>query len=142
MATPSSRMFRLLTLLQTQRYWTGSELSDRLDVSGRTLRRDVERLRELGYPVQAVRGVDGGYHLAYGAPLPLLAVDDEEAVALALGLRLAAQGSITGIEHSAVLALGKGMQVMPAMLRRRVDALKEMTEAGPPRGGPVSTRSS
>ncbi|WP_370326728.1 helix-turn-helix transcriptional regulator [Euzebya sp.] len=136
MSTPSSRLFRLLTLLQSRRYWTGPELADRLDVSARTLRRDVERLRDLGYPVEAARGVDGGYHLAPGASLPPLAVDDEEAVALAIGLRAVA-GTMTGMEQSAIRALGKVMQVMPARLRRRVDALQEVTEAGPGVGGPA-----
>ena len=85
MANTSTRTLRLLSLLQTHRYWPGDELADRLQVSPRTLRRDVDRLRELGYPVQAQRGVDGGYQLAAGAALPPLVVDDEEAVALAVG---------------------------------------------------------
>src|SRR5438477_10551744 len=92
MANTSSRMLRLLSLLQTHRFWPGDELADRLSVSARTLRRDVDRLRELGYPVQARPGVDGGYQLAAGAALPPLVVDDEEAVALAAGLLLATQG--------------------------------------------------
>src|SRR5215467_15207354 len=94
MANTSSRTLRLLSLLQTHRYWTGADLAERLGVSARTLRRDVDRLRELGYPVEAHPGVDGGYQLAAGAALPPLVVDDEEAVALAVGLRLAAQGSV------------------------------------------------
>jgi predicted DNA-binding transcriptional regulator YafY len=93
MANTSSRALRLLSLLQNHRYWPGAELADRLGVSPRTLRRDVDRLRELGYPVTAHPGVDGGYQLASGAALPPLVVDDEEAVALAVGLRLATQGA-------------------------------------------------
>jgi predicted DNA-binding transcriptional regulator YafY len=127
MANTSSRMLRLLSLLQTHRYWPGAELADRLGVSVRTLRRDVDRLRELGYPVEANRGVDGGYQLAAGAALPPLVLDDEEAVALAVGLQAAAQGGVTGIAESSVRALAKVVQVMPPRLRRRVDALRAMT---------------
>lgn len=130
MANTSSRMLRLLSLLQTHRYWPGAELAERLGVSVRTLRRDVDRLRELGYPVEAHRGVDGGYQLAPGAALPPLVVDDEEAVALAIGLRAAAQGAVAGIEESSVRALTKVVQVMPPRLRRRVDALRTATVPG------------
>ncbi|GAA3839909.1 YafY family protein [Sphaerisporangium flaviroseum] len=117
----------MLSLLQTHRYWPGAELAGRLEVSVRTLRRDVDRLRELGYPVEAHRGVDGGYQLAAGAALPPLLVDDEEAVALAIGLRMAAQGSVAGIEESSVRALTKVVQVMPPRLRRRIEALRSAT---------------
>jgi predicted DNA-binding transcriptional regulator YafY len=127
MANTSSRTLRLLSLLQTHRYWPGADLADRLGVSVRTLRRDVDRLRELGYPVEAHRGVDGGYQLAPGAALPPLVVDDEEAVALAIGLRAAAQGAVAGIEESSIRALTKVIQVMPPRLRRRVDALRTAT---------------
>jgi predicted DNA-binding transcriptional regulator YafY len=127
MANTSSRTLRLLSLLQTHRYWPGSELADRLGVSVRTLRRDVDRLRELGYPVEAQRGVDGGYQLTPGAALPPLVVDDDEAVALAIGLRAAAQGAVAGIEESSIRALTKVIQVMPPRLRRRVDALRTAT---------------
>src|SRR3954462_7382717 len=126
-ANTSSRTLRLLSLLQTHRYWPGPELADRLGGSGRTLRRAVDRLRELGYPVEAQRGVDGGYQLAPGAALPPLVVDDEEAVALAIGLRAAAQGAVAGIEESSIRALTKVVQVMPPRLRRRVDALRTAT---------------
>jgi predicted DNA-binding transcriptional regulator YafY len=95
MANTSSRALRLLSLLQNHRFWPGAELAERLGVSPRTLRRDVDRLRELGYPVTAHPGVDGGYQLASGAALPPLVVDDEEAVALAVALRLATQGAAT-----------------------------------------------
>ncbi|WP_028924383.1 helix-turn-helix transcriptional regulator [Pseudonocardia acaciae] len=127
MANTSSRTLRLLSLLQTHRYWPGEELAGRLGVSIRTLRRDVDRLRELGYPVQAQRGVDGGYQLAPGAALPPLVLDDEEAVALAVGLQAATQGAVAGIAESSVRALAKVVQVMPPRLRRRVEALRAMT---------------
>src|ERR671937_1990057 len=124
MADTSSRMLRLLSLLQTHRFWPGPELAERLEVSARTLRRDVDRLRDLGYPVEAQRGVDGGYQLAAGAAMPPLVLDNEEAVALAIGLRAAAQGAVVGIEEASVRALAKVVQVMPPTLRRRVDALR------------------
>jgi predicted DNA-binding transcriptional regulator YafY len=127
MANTSTRTLRLLSLLQTHRYWPGTELAERLKVSVRTLRRDVERLRELGYPVQAQRGVDGGYQLAPGAALPPLVVDDEEAVALVVGLQTAAEGAVEGIAEGSVRALAKVVQVMPVRLRRRVEALRAMT---------------
>jgi predicted DNA-binding transcriptional regulator YafY len=127
MANTSSRMLRLLSLLETHRYWPGAELAGRLQVSERTLRRDIDRLRELGYPVQAQRGVTGGYQLAAGAALPPLVLDDEEAVALAVGLQAAAESAVEGIAESSVRALAKVVQVMPARLRRRVEALRAMT---------------
>src|SRR3954452_1012964 len=127
MAVTSTRTLRLLSLLQSRRHWSGADLADRLGVSARTLRRDVDRLRELGYPVEARRGVDGGYTLAPGAALPPLVLDDEEAVALALGLQAAAQGAVAGMAESSVRALAKVVQVMPVRLRRRVDALRQMT---------------
>jgi predicted DNA-binding transcriptional regulator YafY len=125
MANTSSRTLRLLSLLQTHRYWPGAELAERLEVSVRTLRRDVDRLRELGYPVEAQRGVDGGYQLAAGAALPPLVIDDEEAVALAVGLHSATR--VEGIAEASVRVLAKVVQVMPTRLRRQVDALRAMT---------------
>jgi predicted DNA-binding transcriptional regulator YafY len=128
MANTSSRTLRLLSLLQNHRYWPGAELADRLGVSVRTLRRDVDRLRELGYPVEAQRGVDGGYQLAPGTALPPLVLDDDEAVALGVGLQSAVQGgTVAGIAESSVRALTKVLQVMPSRLRRRIDALAAMT---------------
>ncbi|HVW40273.1 MAG TPA: YafY family protein [Amycolatopsis sp.] len=127
MANTSSRTLRLLSLLQTHRYWPGIELADRLGVSVRTLRRDVDRLRELGYPVEAQRGVEGGYQLAPGAALPPLVIDDEEAVALTVGLQAAAQGAAGGIAEPTVRVLAKVVQVLPARLRRRAEALRAMT---------------
>jgi predicted DNA-binding transcriptional regulator YafY len=128
MANPGTRTLRLLSLLQSRRYWAGSELAARLEVSPRTLRRDIDRLRELGYPVEARRGVDGGYQLAAGAVLPPLLLDDDEAVAIGVGLHSAIQaGTVTGIEESSLRALSKVIQVMPSPLRRRIDALAAMT---------------
>jgi predicted DNA-binding transcriptional regulator YafY len=129
--SPSARMLRLLSLLQTHRHWSGSELADRLQVSARTLRRDVDRLRELGYPVNATRGVDGGYQLAPGAALPPLLLDDDEAVAIAVAIQAAAQGAVTGIGESALRALAKVVQVMPAPLRRRIEAVRAAIAAQP-----------
>ena len=127
MANTSSRTLRLLSLLQTHRYWPGAQLAGRLGVSVRTLRRDVDRLRELGYPVEASRGVDGGYQLAAGGALPPLVIDDEEAVALTVGLQNAAQSTVAGVAESSLRALAKVTQVMPARLRRRAEALRAMT---------------
>lgn len=127
MAATSTRTLRLLSLLQTHKYWPGDELADRLGVSARTLRRDVERLRDLGYPVEAQRGVDGGYQLAPGAALPPLMIDDDEAVALVVGMQAAVHGSVDGIAESAVRVLAKVIHVMPPRLRKRVDALRAMT---------------
>ncbi len=105
MANTSSRTLRLLSLLQSHRHWPGTELAQRLEVSVRTLRRDVDRLRELGYPVQAQPGVDGGYQLAPGASLPPLVLDDEEAVALAVSLLAATRNPVAGTAESSVRAL-------------------------------------
>lgn len=131
MANTSSRTLRLLSLLQSHRFWPGGELADRLAVSVRTLRRDVDRLRDLGYPVDARRGVDGGYQLAAGAALPPLVVDDEEAVALAVSLLSAAQHPSAGTAEAAVRALAKVVQVMPKTLRRKVEAVRTATDQGP-----------
>ena len=127
MSDPSARTLRLLSLLQARRYWAGADLAGRLGVSVRTLRRDVDRLRELGYPVDASRGVDGGYTLAPGAALPPLVLDDDEAVALAVGLQAAAAGPVAGMAETSVRVLAKLVQVMPVRLRRRVEALRAVT---------------
>lgn len=124
MLETSARLLRLLSLLQTPRDWTGPQLAERLGVSARTVRNDVERLRSLGYPVDATRGAVGGYRLGAGAQLPPLLLDDEEAVAVAVGLRTAASGSISGIEETSLRALAKVEQVLPSRLRRRVNALQ------------------
>ncbi len=123
MLQTSARLLRLLSLFQAQRYWSGAELSRRLDVTARTLRRDVDRLRSLGYPVHSTAGVAGGYQLGAGANLPPLLLDDDEAVAVALGLRTAASGTVSGMEESSVRALLKLEQVLPPRLRNRVAAL-------------------
>jgi predicted DNA-binding transcriptional regulator YafY len=132
MANTSTRTLRLLSLLQNHRYWPGAELAQRLGVSPRTLRRDIDRLRELGYPVRAQRGADGGYQLAAGAELPPLVVDDDEAVAVAVALRAAAassgpEGTEDTVAEASVRALAKLSQVMPARLRGHVEALTAMT---------------
>jgi predicted DNA-binding transcriptional regulator YafY len=126
MANTSSRTLRLLSLLQARRYWPGPLLAERLEVSPRTLRRDVERLRELGYPVDANPGVDGGYALAPGASLPPLVVDDDEAMALAI----AVQSHLD--DQAALRALTKIVQVMPRRLRARLTALRTATATTPP----------
>ncbi|MFI9560855.1 helix-turn-helix transcriptional regulator [Nonomuraea endophytica] len=127
MANTSGRMLRLLSLLQTHRHWPGTDLAARLAVSERTLRRDIDRLRELGYPVDAARGVDGGYQLRSGTAMPPLLLDDDEAVAIAVGLQAAADGAVAGAEETSVQALAKIVQVMPPRLRHRVDALARYT---------------
>jgi predicted DNA-binding transcriptional regulator YafY len=132
----SSRLLELLSLLQARRDWPGAELADRLGVSSRTIRRDVERLRELGYPVDSLTGPAGGYRLRAGTAMPPLLVDDEEAIAIAVGLRTAARASVAGIEEAAVRALVKLEQVLPTHLRRRVQALGSAT-ISPPAGGPT-----
>ena len=125
---PSARMLRLLSLLQTHRYWPGEELSERLAVSPRTLRRDIDRLRELGYSVDASRGVAGGYQLRAGGSLPPLLLEDEEAVAIAVGLRTSAAGAVSGMEETSVQALTKVIALMPPRLRRRMDAVRSQTD--------------
>lgn len=136
MTTLPARLLRLLSLLQSRREWSGTELADRLEVTGRTVRRDVERLRELGYPVSSTTGTAGGYRLASGKNLPPLLLDDDEAVAVAAGLLTAASGSVTGIEESSVRALAKLEQVLPARLRGRVAAVSGATVAMVVRDGP------
>ncbi|MCL3820052.1 helix-turn-helix transcriptional regulator [Aeromicrobium wangtongii] len=131
--TTSSRLLTLLSLLQARRDWPGGLLAERLDVSPRTVRRDVDRLRGLGYPVEAFRGPDGGYRLAAGTELPPLLFDDDQAVAVAVALRLAALSG-AGIAEAAVRALTTVRQVMPPRLRHRIDDL-ELT-AIPPASAP------
>ncbi len=126
---PTGRALQLLSLLQTHRMWRGSELAERLDVTERTVRRDVDRLRELGYPVDATPGAEGGYRLAAGAHLPPLVLDDDEAVAVVVGLRSAAGAAISGIEETSLQALAKIEQLLPDRLRRRVSALDSSVTA-------------
>ena len=123
----AARLLALLSLLQTPREWPGSELARRLEVSPRTVRRDVERLRDLGYPVEAAMGAEGGYRLVAGAAMPPLLLDDEEAVAIAVGLRAAAGQAVEGIDDAAVRALTKLERVLPSRLRYRVGALGAAT---------------
>lgn len=123
MLQTSARLLRLLSLFQARRYWSGADLSDNLRVTARTLRRDVDRLRSLGYPVHSTSGVAGGYQLGAGATLPPLLLDDDEAVAVALGLRTSARGGVSGLEEASVRALMKLEQVLPPRLRGRVAAL-------------------
>jgi predicted DNA-binding transcriptional regulator YafY len=124
MLETSARLLRLLSLLQARRDWTSPELAARLGVTTRTVRNDVDRLRRLGYPVDARRGVAGGYRLGTGGALPPLVLDAEEAVAVAVGLRTAASGSVAGIEETSVRALMKLQQILPPRLRRRVSAIQ------------------
>jgi predicted DNA-binding transcriptional regulator YafY len=137
MSDTASRLLGLLSLLQGRRDWPGSELADRLEVSGRTVRRDIERLRQLGYPVESLTGPAGGYRLRAGSAMPPLLLDEEEAIAIAVGLRTAAGASVTGIEETAVRALVKLEQVLPAHLRHRVRALSSMTLTLPVTGPTV-----
>ncbi|WP_438293347.1 helix-turn-helix transcriptional regulator [Streptomyces sp. HUAS TT7] len=136
MTDTPARLLQLLSLLQTPREWPGGELADRLGVSRRTVRRDIDRLRELGYPVQAARGAEGGYRLVAGKAMPPLVLDDEEAVAIAVGLRAGAGHAVDGVDEASVRALAKLEQVLPSRLRHRVASLQAATMplAGPWRG--------
>ena len=131
MANTSSRTLRLLSLLQTHRFWPGGELAGRLEVSERTLRRDIERLRELGYPVDSVRGVEGGYQLGAGAAMPPLTVEEDEAIAMVVALNGAAQLTSGTLSEASVSALSKVVQVLPPRLRRRAEALRAVTDDSP-----------
>ena len=137
MRATSSRLLDLLSLLQARRDWPGAELAERLEVSGRTVRRDVDRLRALGYPVESLTGPAGGYRLRAGAAMPPLLLDEDEAIAIAVGLRTAARASVAGIEETSIRALVKLEQVLPAHLRRRVAALGSATIAAPVTGPTV-----
>ncbi len=123
MSDTASRLLELLALLQARRDWPGPELARRLEVTERTVRRDVGRLRRLGYPVESLSGPAGGYRLAAGTAMPPLLLDEEEAVAIAVGLRTAARAAVTGIEETSLRAMVKLEQVLPGHLRRRVRAL-------------------
>lgn len=138
MAETTSRTLDLLSLLQSHRHWSARELAQRLEVSGRTLRRDVERLRELGYGIEATRGAVGGYRLKAGTGLPPLLLSDDEGVAIAIGLRSQATAGLRGAEHTTVSALAKIEQVLPSALRRRVEALQSHATSSPGQGPPVA----
>ncbi len=124
MRETSARLLKLLSLFQTRRDWAGADLADRLNVTPRTVRRDVDKLREIGYPVHATAGVGGGYQLGAGAEMPPLLLDDDEALAVAFGLQSAAGGSVAGIGEASLRALTKLRQVMPSRIRHRLDALR------------------
>jgi predicted DNA-binding transcriptional regulator YafY len=130
MAATTSRTLELLSLLQSHRHWSARELVDRLGVSDRTLRRDVERLRELGYGIESLRGSAGGYRLEAGTGLPPLLLTDDEGVAIAVGLRSQATAGLRGAEHTTLSALAKIEQVLPSALRRRIDALQSHATVG------------
>ena len=130
MITTSARLLRLLSLLQARRHWTARDLYDRLEVSGRTVRRDVERLRELGYPIHASPGLGGGYSMRAGSAMPPVLLEDDEAVAVAVALRAAA-GSIAQMDEAAMGVLAKIDQVMPARLRKRASSLHSVTVSLP-----------
>ncbi|MGQ4402632.1 helix-turn-helix transcriptional regulator [Streptomyces hayashii] len=129
MLDTSARLLRLLSLLQSRPEWTGPELAERLEVTVRTLRRDIARLRELGYPVQATVGVAGRYRLGAGSTLPPLLLDDDEAVAIVLSLRTATSHTATGIAETSLRALAKLERILPVRLSRRTAALREATIA-------------
>jgi len=131
MANTSSRTLRLLSLLQTHRFWPGGELAERLEVSDRTLRRDIERLRDLGYPVHSARGVEGGYQLAQGGSMPPLVVDEDEAIAMVVALGGTASALSGGLGEASLSALSKVVQVLPNRLRRRAEALRAATVDAP-----------
>ncbi|MFD8500811.1 helix-turn-helix transcriptional regulator [Amycolatopsis sp. NPDC059657] len=137
MLETSARLLRLLSLLETRRDWTGPQLADRLEVTTRTIRNDIERLRSLGYPVEAAPGVTGGYRLGAGASLPPLLLDDDEAVAVAIGLRTAAGGTVAGMEETSVRALAKLERLLPSRLRHRVGVLTSTVVTLPRRGPEV-----
>ena len=124
MLETSARLLRLLSLFQGRRYWSGADLAARLEVTSRTLRRDVDKLRSLGYPIHSTSGTEGGYQLGAGSTMPPLLLDDDEAVAVALGLRYAASGNLEGVEEASVRALAKIEQILPSRLARRVAALQ------------------
>ncbi|MCT2265851.1 YafY family transcriptional regulator [Dietzia cinnamea] len=121
----TQRVLCLLDLLQRRSVWTGEELAAELGVTTRSVRRDVDRLRDLGYPVESERGAGGGYRLGSGRRLPPLLLDDREAVAVAIALRLAAGGAVAGVGEHALRALTKLDQVMPGRLRERVADVTE-----------------
>ncbi|MCE0537594.1 YafY family transcriptional regulator [Kineosporia rhizophila] len=137
MPKTSARLLALLSLLQARRDWPGMLLADRLDISLRTVRRDVDRLRELGYPIEAVKGPDGGYRLSAGTELPPLLFDDEQAVALTLALQVAATTASNNLAEAAGRALSTIRQVMPARLRNRIAAV-EVSAVEPPASQPDS----
>ena len=140
MLETSARLLRLLSLFQGRRCWSGADLAGRLEVTCRTLRRDVDKLRTLGYPIHSTSGAEGGYQLGAGAEMPPLLLDDDEAVAVALGLRYAATGSVEGVEEASVRALLKIEQILPPRLGRRVAALQSVVVSPAGTGSAVEAR--
>lgn len=140
MLETSARLLRLLSLFQGRRYWPGADLAGRLEVTSRTLRRDVDKLRTLGYPIHSTSGAEGGYQLGAGTEMPPLLLDDEEAVAVALGLRWAATGSVEGVEEASVRALLKIEQILPPRLGRRIAALQTVVVSSSGAGATVDAR--
>jgi predicted DNA-binding transcriptional regulator YafY len=140
MLETSARLLRLLSLFQGRRYWSGADLAARLEITSRTLRRDVDKLRSLGYPIHSTSGAEGGYQLGAGSAMPPLLLDDEEAVAVALGLRYAAAGAIEGVEEASVRALSKIEQILPPRLGRRVAALQAVVMMPPHAESSVNAR--
>lgn len=141
MLETSARLLAMLALLQSRPSWSGTELADRLDVTTRTVRNDIDRLRTLGYPVNAERGVHGSYRLGAGAALPPLLLEDHEAIAVVLGLRAVSTSSVERVAESSAVALAKLEQVLPSRLRRRVNTLSQVTtqvadDAGIPNADP------
>jgi predicted DNA-binding transcriptional regulator YafY len=135
----STRLLQLLAMLQARRDWSGQELASRLGVSTRTIRTDIERLRGLGYPVDATPGVGGGYRLGHGTTMPPLLLDDEEAVAVAVGLRTTTAAGVTGIEEASLRALVKLEQMLPSRLRHRIDTMRAATVSVPGPGPTVDS---
>jgi biotin operon repressor BirA-like protein len=135
----STRLLQLLAMLQARRDWSGEDLASRLDVSTRTIRTDIERLRELGYPVEATPGVGGGYRLGHGTTMPPLLLDDEEVIAVAVALRTTAGAGVTGIEEASLQALVKLEQLLPSRLRHRIDAMRVATVSVPGAGPTVDS---
>src|SRR4249919_3124507 len=135
----STRLLQLLAMLQARRDWSRRELASRLEVSTRTIRTDIGRLRDLGYPVEATPGVGGGYRLGHGTAMPPLLLDDEEVVAVAVALRTTAGAGVTGIEEASLRALVKLEQMLPSRLRHRIDAMRAATVSVPGPGPTVDS---
>lgn len=140
MLETSARLLRLLSLFQGRRYWSGGDLAERLEVTSRTLRRDVDKLRTLGYPIHSTSGAEGGYQLGAGKEMPPLLLDDDEAVAVAVGLRYAASGNIEGVDEASMRALVKMEQILPPRLARRLAALQSVIVTPEGRGATVDAR--
>ncbi|HEU0120483.1 MAG TPA: YafY family protein [Bryobacteraceae bacterium] len=140
MLETSARLLQLLSLFQSRRYWTGADLAGRLSVTPRTLRRDVDKLRTLGYPIHSCPGAEGGYQMGAGRDMPPLLLDDDEAVAVFIGLRQAASGGVEGVEEASVRALAKMEQILPPRLGRRVAALQSVVVTQPLPEKPVDAK--